>query len=476
MKKISNKVKIILFSLTGALILTAMILILWFTEIKEDIPPPPEPPPVQNTLSFFDNYSGEDVREIRITNRNDSGYTVLVTPDGDVSIAEFEERSEDIPYNTQGLINAVNSIGKIFSREVVEEDADLGKYGLDIPTAEVNVKFADDTSVTFYIGDYTPTGGDLYFRIEFTRDVHVVNENIISAFSRERYYWMSKQLFSDYDSEKAEIITRAEILRKGKEPFIIEAIPSVALEETRSFNTHKLTSPIGVEIDQIKSAQILFGLFGMYADEAAWVGLEELDYKNTGTDDPENTECIVKISTESETITLTVGDLEPKNKQGHFVISSEHPDVLYFVRTENLPWLAVKAEDLIAEMFLTPYIYSLERVLIEAGEISLDVPISEGETSEAFRDFYQFLVAARGEELFMSETTLPEQDLLARITYVYKDDTFAPDILEYYKSENLKSVICVNGVNLFKVRDLYTTRLVENINSYMNGGDINYDW
>ena len=50
------------------------------------------------------------------------------------------------------------------------------------------------------------------------------------------------------------------------------------------------------------------------------------------------------------------------------------------------------------------------------------------------------------------------------------------DVIEFYKSDDRKSIVSVNGTVLFKVRELYTDRLRENVTALIDGGEIKIDW
>jgi hypothetical protein len=85
-----------------------------------------------------------------------------------------------------------------------------------------------------------------------------------------------------------------------------------------------------------------------------------------------------------------------------------------------------------------------------------------------------FLISAVTEELFIDETPADSQ-LVARITYVFRDDV-PDDVVEFYTAADFMSIVNLNGTNLFKIRADYTTRLVSNINAFVNGGEIINDF
>ena len=49
-------------------------------------------------------------------------------------------------------------------------------------------------------------------------------------------------------------------------------------------------------------------------------------------------------------------------------------------------------------------------------------------------------------------------------------------MLEFYKSDDRKSIVRVNGDVLYKVRQVYTDRLLSNLDALLNGGNIELNW
>ena len=45
-------------------------------------------------------------------------------------------------------------------------------------------------------------------------------------------------------------------------------------------------------------------------------------------------------------------------------------------------------------------------------------------------------------------------------------------MLEFYRSDDRKSIIAVNGTVLFKVREVYTDRLLSNLQAVLDDGEV----
>jgi hypothetical protein len=468
-----KNIKILIFSLIGLLVLGATLLVLYLTREVEPTPEPPPPEP--DTSVVFTNKTADDIEFIHISNHRDTGYSIMAKDDGTFVVSELEMRSPNVPYNQGELIRIAANAANITARSTVEENAEnLSQYGFDAPRGQIEIIFKDGETLAFFIGGDTPLGSDIYFKLFNSDDIFAVPEITLSPFMRERHHWVIRQAFPDYDSHEAPTIDHISITRSDlDEPIIIEALPIPPLEEVRTFNSHKLVSPFSVEINQEKAMAVLFGAFGLTASEVSFIAPEESDLELAGLNQPF---CIIEIKSGSEVYTLTIGTILQDlygTTLGWYGMSSYVPEVLFLFSPGSLPWVYLEPANLIAEMFLTPYIHSLARVEITAGETSLNIAIAD--ELDNFRDLYQFLISARGEELFMEELPNGSQ-LIAKITYVYKDESMGFETVEFYTAENLRSIIRLNGVNVFKTRDLYTARLLENIQAYINGSEIRYDW
>jgi len=264
-------------------------------------------------------------------------------------------------------------------------------------------------------------------------------------------------------------------------------MPETPLEQTRTFNAHRMTSPYNLEIEQERSNAVIYGFFGLTALAAVRTELDEVDYELAGFSDPY---CYVEIETGGELYTLTIGDICYDGVNRYCTSNVTGDDIAYIFSPDSLPWLKADPKNLMAEVFLTPYVYSLKELIIEAGGPEINKRIefeitgdpenhsfsANGQkiTDESrFTSMYMFIISARGDVIFTEDC---DSELLARVTFKYRDGARTDDVVEYYASGDRKSVIRVNGENVFKCRDVYTTRLIANTEAFLSGGEIFYDW
>ena len=92
---------------------------------------------------------------------------------------------------------------------------------------------------------------------------------------------------------------------------------------------------------------------------------------------------------------------------------------------------------------------------------------------QACKDLYQYLISASGEDLYFDED---KGELLAEIVYNYKDKSDGvdgKDVVRIYASNTDRKIILnLNGKNLYKTRQIYSTQLFKNIESFLRGDPI----
>ena len=163
---------------------------------------------------------------------------------------------------------------------------------------------------------------------------------------------------------------------------------------------------------------------------------------------------------------------------------------IYSIAKDNAPWYTFTVQSVMSRRPVSPYIYTVDTVTIKTADSEYVFKI-EGDSSEnsfscngeevsgdKFRELYQHLIASVGEELYFEE---PTGELVASVTFKYRDeyvDSYGTeqDVLEYYKSDDRKSIVKVNGTVLFKVREIYTERLLSNVQAVLEGGKVELNW
>lgn len=487
--------QILIFSGIGLAVLGGVASLLLLTA---PAPEPEETDPsagTEDTALILTEKSPGDVLGLHISN-TDGEYDIV--PSGETNadgaavwtVAGLEKAN----LRTSELSAAVTNAAALTARDFVEENAELEKYGLSEPKSTVTVRFSDGTDYTFRIGDDVPgSSSAAYFYAEENDTVYTYTKSKLNAFLNDRFGFIETQVMPASDNAAGEEILSFKVERSDlDEPILIEQIPPSDDPDELAVFSYQMITPYAVYLDLTNGPVFLQSLFGLTAQRAAWYGMEERDYELSGLNDPT---AVITVETTKKTYTLTLGgavgkEVTDENGKvtteitGIYGMSSEVPDTLFLFDESAIPALSVRADALISKLFLMPYIYSLREVTYKdhlgqefafSFEKTKDATETEpavyrhllnGEETDEQRlkNLYQFMISATGDELYFGDE---EDELLAEIHYIYSDENRGENIVKFYSAKDDRRVIVnVNGKNLFKTKQIYMSRLYENVESF----------
>lgn len=444
----------------------------------------------------------DNITKIHVKNA-DGEYDIIPTEEADengtASVTWTIAGLENAPLLNDSIKSAVSGIANVEAQQRVEEKPEnTEKYGLSDPQAAVTISYADGTEYSFSFGDQTPTSSSaVYFMDKATDTVYTYKKSAVTPFSGDKFSFIDTDVMPAQDSENGEEIQSLTVERYDlEEPLTIELIPTV--EDEIAVFTYQITSPYTVYADLTDAPTFMNSLFSLEAQKAVWYGLDERDYELAGLNEPS---CTITMKTSEKTYKLTLGNVladEAADENGNvsqkisgiYGICSEKPDVLYVFDYEDIPALSIDPESVVSELFLMPYIFSLDGVKYsdsEGREFEFTFETTPAETEdgedvhsyymngeaaeeERVKQMYQFLISASGDELYFDEA---RGEQIAEITYTYSDKSRGEDVVAFYESETDRSIIIsVNGENMFKSKRAYINRLFKNADSLLNGGEI----
>lgn len=503
--------KIIIFSLIGLAVLGGVAALLMLTapqdtgtakENDEFREPVSASEGVDLTLCSRDE---SEILSVEVTNAYGS---FTITPSGNTD-AEGKviwtiEGLAEAPLNSDALDTAAGYAASFDAREFAETAADssvLAKYGLDAPQASFVTTFADNTRFELKIGNDVPNSTSAVYVTPDDKNVYTAYKSRTGSFTSDKYSFVSVEALPAYDQSSGEEVIKFTVTREDRdEPLVIENI--IDEEAEIQVYSYRMSSPYTAYLDLTDGPAFVYSIFGLNAAQVMAVGKgAEDDIKSYVTDE---VYCTITAETNVRTYTLTLGRAMYETEtgedgtsrdiyKGRYGISSEHPGVLYFFSAGSLTAVHAEPEKLISRLFLMPYIYGLGSIeysdstgrkldlgieLLQKAEENKDevsrfTVNGEEWDDQQFKDLYQYLISAAGEELYLDGEKGVQ---LAEITYNYidpSDGIGGRDVVTFYESaDDRKVIIALNGENLFKTRRLYVTQLFNNIDSFLSGGEI----
>ena len=487
----SKNFRIILFSVIGLAVLGLVVLLLSVTS-----PDSGEEEETVTTTSTIDPAlvlqpeEKGDIVSITVENSLGSFTAKLIETDGETLWTIDGTKIPQNLLNQNYFESLAMTMTNMTARSVIEEaPADLAQYGLEKPQAIITVNYTDGSYV-FKIGDVVTSGSANYVMINDEPTVYsYYTYEISSLLTYDELSMVSTGVMPAYNSEKIKKIT---VTRKDLEkPIILEALPEVP-EDSDSIQiySYAFTSPGDVYLDLNNGNEYLYAMYGLTAQKAAYVEVNDETRAAAGLDDPF---CEVDMLVEDVIYRLYIGNaitedvtdeetgVTTTSITGFYGLLNKVPDVIYIFSADSLVWATMKNGDYMSKLFLVPYIYDIETVSYHDSDTSFTVTITgnndenamyiDGEEIDAdrFRSFYQYLVGCRGEEMYTDEA---RGDFIAEFTYHYEDER-GDDTVTFYASEDDRMVIiAINDVNVFKTKWNYQTRLLENAKALISGGEI----
>ena len=483
--------KIILGSVIGLAVLGAATLALVLTQPKDDTA---DSGTSSDTSVSITDYETDDISTLTI--KNESGeYTINRLGKEKWGIDSIPEALA----NSSSYSTAMSSAGGMSAKQVVEENAtDLAKYGFDNPTATVKMTFKDNKAedITCLIGIKYEGENSWYVKTDKSDTVYLVaNSGVSFAMNNELSYVNKSTLIASFDSEN-DTVNRIRIERKDLEKdIVLDKLPEETEKEFSStYVGYAMSSHNGILADDELDKNVVYGLYGISASDVFAVSPTDEQKKQAGLDDPDctvtmvsNEDTVTKLTIGSAVYTVTKNDEtgeEIKTITGYYGMLSDK-DAIYVFSPDSLPWLTATPEGMLYKLFLTPYIYYLDGVTIydsdrkaydfkitgDADDSSFTYDGKEVDSAK-FKSFYQYLLSAYAEQIYIEDLT-DDNKFIAGVTYDHREEGKENDIVEFYASESDRTcIIVVNGDVRYKVRQIYATRLLENLNALLTGGEI----
>ena len=457
----------------------------------------------------------ENVMKLEVTNEtgsfsfNRQQREVSSTDDGNVSTSTqyywVSPELDGVDHNDSTIGSFVRCMAGLSASSVVEEDAqDLEKYGLASPVSQVRVTFDDGSSADISFGIRNPAATNyVYCLADGSNDVMQVSYYSAGSAFYDIKNFVNLVLTDGYDTNNPQELDYLVIERKDlDEPVRIEYMYDIAEEAEKddsvvtTFNTHRITAPITAELDTTSGQSICYGLYALSASSCEYIRPTEAEIAASGLDDPfckvsykyGNNARVLLLGNEIREVTGESED-SVSSVTGYYAMF-DGGDIIYSISTDNAPWYTFQVQDIMSHRPISPYIYTIDTLTITTpdGEYVFKVSGDSDDHSftcgdqvlndSSFKSFYQHLITTMGEELYFSDEQ-PEPYIT--LDFKYRDeyiDTYGrgEDIIVFYQSDDRKNIVSVNGDILYKVRQIYTQRLLENLDALLNGGEIKLDW
>ncbi len=210
---------------------------------------------------------------------------------------------EDVKLKQSAVDYLCIDLAAIYAQKCVEENADaddISAYGLKEPTGTYNLKLADGSTKTFYLGDKNPVTSTYYFKMADTDDVYTIYSNKGDSLSKGSAQYKDSYILN-IDSENLSRI----YMHSGGE--VLELKKTVTGEGEQMTTVWDMLQPMKRECDiQPISENIISKLSYITVEDF----IDEADerYTKSGVNNPSATVTLTDDDGISQTIYIGKSD------------------------------------------------------------------------------------------------------------------------------------------------------------------------
>jgi len=406
---------------------------------------------------------------------------------------------DDIPpfiVDLDVFINFLTNSASLFAIDhILHNDTDLQLYGLDQPSAEIEIVFFDGKALNLNLGTAEQISGYYYGTVSGYDGVFLFSPAMVGQFLLPKTQVISRFVTPPLAVSSPLSAIRDVTFTGGELAFPVTILTTsgksgdVALEAL-SFGgaTHIVRGAATWQLDQTYGVQILGSLFGIEAVGIAGYDLSNAELVMYGFDSPYMSvdyDMVNGVGADVSHMKLSVAPAEA----GLYYATIEGSGVVYVIDRE--PFLDIRYELLLVRWFLTPFLMDLSAVTVRAPETSyrfeLDnsdplnpVVTHDGQSIDVtlFRAFFRLITGAAHDGNHLGKLPPPkpgEQEQLA-IIYEYSKVGKSQDILTLYPGDVRRHNVYVNGAGEFSIKDLFAQRVIEGCKNLIAGNTIEENW
>ncbi len=148
------------------------------------------------------DFSADNLKTITFIN-SQAEYTAYIDKNkGEVAFRELEGYSVNESFMETVWFGSVQLIYKDIAGSTKDENYHPGDYGFDKPSLRVSGVLKDGTKYSFRAGKKTPGYENDVYYLSVSGDSHIYVCSLDNAFFMGNSYFLSDDIFSDYDTEK----------------------------------------------------------------------------------------------------------------------------------------------------------------------------------------------------------------------------------------------------------------------------------
>jgi hypothetical protein len=254
---------------------------IYFVEMKRD-PAAADTPAKEKVFAIE---SGK-IEEVEV--RAESGEVTTVAKTGDTWQITAPQKLDADTAEVGGLVSTIEALER--QRVIAENPTSVASFGLEPPRFVVGFKTAGDaTPKRLQVGKRTPTGGDLYARVEGDPKIFLISSYLEDSLNKTTFNLRDKTVLA--------------FNREGVDSLSIEAKGSTPVSFAKKESTWRIAAPLDAKAD-FSTVDGLVSRIGQARMKEIESSAGDADMKKYGLDAPQAT---ITIGAGSTRATLALG-------------------------------------------------------------------------------------------------------------------------------------------------------------------------
>ena len=355
------------------------------------------------------NYSADEIKTITFSNAR-AKYTAYVSKNsGEVSFKELEGYAVNSKFMETIWFGSVQMIYQDIVGSTKDKDYKAKNYGFDKPSLNVKAVLKNGKSYSFKAGSKTPGYENDVYYVTVGGDSNIYVCTLDSAFFMGDSYYLSDDIFSDYDTQKdggkksdiqiGDITLSGEQFRQG-----LTMKPNTTADRNSPFYgyAYKVTAPINWPVKASAASMLVYDLQYLMAEDVAVLNPTAKQLTSYGLSSPYLTvsfkrngrDCVMYCS-------------KPKSEKMYVILKGH--DIIYELNTNSLSILhQLTPENIYSINAISVTLEALSGVKITTEGVKCDIAVKREENKNAVAEtdvIYTFSVTKNGKEKKYSSFT-----------------------------------------------------------------------
>ncbi len=449
MKPIKN----IIIILSIIAVLTTAFIVLLKTEPKDETPASPSFEPI-TTIDMF-KAEKENIKSITVT-KDGKSYTVATdgkswVVNNDPSIKISQSRANTLAYECS----------TVTVRELAAEGVtDFSPYGLDNPTAAVDIAFKDGTTQGILIGNKTIDGSLCYIMLSGDNKVYTKSysgtESLVLSLEKLR----DEVLYNISEED----ISAISIQKSGSNKIVLVRETLPASENEEQTYEWKMKEPVIKNANEYNLQEyIMPTILSLSFDSVAADNPENLT--QYGLDNPY---AVYTVSDTEKTYTVYVGK---ETENGRFIKTPDSKAV-YVVENSKLKFLEYNYMQLVDKLIHLENIDEISKVTINGNGKNYEMTIegagdnagykinSVAVSEDTFKNVYQAVIGILLDDFTASAESAGETEC----TVTYHKKNGEKTVVTYHNWDERNYLVRINGEGNLICRKKQITSVLDKLN------------